>query len=145
MSLNYIQIIHNARYIHRDNIKWFAWFVRISWLSTIWRPMTFQDLFLDVSYLVYVGRAYAVSGVKIIDVNDWKLRYFILDIHTNKTPYSHRTNITNPNNNSMYHQRNNIQTILILIHPIHNYNRRDISTIYIHNKTGIKWNIFPIK
>ena len=32
----------------------------------------------------------------------------------------------------MHHQRNNIQTILILIHPIHNYNWRNVSTIYIY-------------
>jgi len=42
-------------------------------------------------------------------------------------------------------QRKNIQKILIFIYPIHNYNRRDISTIYIHNKTSTKRNILAIK
>jgi hypothetical protein len=31
-----------------------------------------------------------------------------IDIHTNKTPHSHRTNITNTNNRSLFNQRNNI-------------------------------------
>ena len=45
----------------------------------------------------------------------------------------------------MPHQKNNMQEILIFIHPIHNYNWRDVSTIYIHNKTSIKRNIFTVK
>ena len=35
--------------------------------------------------------------------------------------------------------------ILIFIYPIYNHNWRNISTIYIYNKTSIKWNILTIK
>jgi hypothetical protein len=45
----------------------------------------------------------------------------------------------------MYHQRNNIQKILILIHFIYNHDRRNIGPIYICNKTSIKWNILTIQ
>jgi len=68
-----------------------------------------------------------------------------MNIYTNKTPFSYRTNTTNSKNNSMPHQRHNIQEILIFIHTIHNHNWRDALTIYIHNKTGIKRNILTIK
>jgi hypothetical protein len=37
------------------------------------------------------------------------------------------------------------QKILIFIHPIYNHNWRNISTIYICNKTSIKRNILTIK
>ena len=37
------------------------------------------------------------------------------------------------------------QKILVFICPIYNYNWRNISTIYIYNKTGIKRNILTIK
>ena len=37
------------------------------------------------------------------------------------------------------------QKILILIYPIYNHNWRNISTIYIYNKTSIKRNILTIK
>ena len=35
--------------------------------------------------------------------------------------------------------------ILSFIYPIYNHNWRNISTIYIYNKTGIKRNILNIK
>jgi len=37
------------------------------------------------------------------------------------------------------------QMILSFIYPIYNYNWRNISTIYIHNKTSIERNILTIK
>ena len=37
------------------------------------------------------------------------------------------------------------QKILMFIYPIYNHNWRNISTIYIHNKTSIKGNILTIK
>jgi len=37
------------------------------------------------------------------------------------------------------------QKILISIYPIYNHNWRNISTIYIYNKTSIKRNILTIK
>ena len=37
------------------------------------------------------------------------------------------------------------QKILSSIHPIYNHDWREISTIYINNKTSIKRNIFTIK
>jgi hypothetical protein len=37
------------------------------------------------------------------------------------------------------------QKILIFIYPIYNHNWRNISTIYIYNKTSIKRNILTIK
>ena len=45
----------------------------------------------------------------------------------------------------MSNQRKSIEKILIFIYPIHNYNRRDIGTIYIYNKTSLKRNILAIK
>jgi hypothetical protein len=37
------------------------------------------------------------------------------------------------------------QKILMFIYPIYNHNWRNISTIYIYNKTSIKRNILTIK
>ena len=37
------------------------------------------------------------------------------------------------------------QTILMFIYPIYNHNSRNISTMYIYNKTSIKRNILTIK
>ena len=45
----------------------------------------------------------------------------------------------------MSNQRNNLQKILIFIYPIHNYNWKDIGTIYMHNKSSLKRNILAIK
>jgi hypothetical protein len=47
------------------------------------------------------------------------------NIHTNKTPPSHRNNTTSTNHINMLNQRNYMQKILILILPIRNYNRRN--------------------
>jgi len=37
------------------------------------------------------------------------------------------------------------QKILIFIYPIYNHNWRNISTVYIYNKTSMKRNILNIK
>jgi len=54
-----------------------------------------------------------------------------INIYTNKAPLSNRTYTSNTKNNSVPSQRNNIHKILVFIHPIHNHNRRNTSTIYI--------------
>ena len=74
-----------------------------------------------------------------------KCALFLLEMRIKNPEYEHRTGgliSPKPDQEGNKLQR---QKILSFIYPIYNHNWRNISTIYIYNKTSIKRNILTIK
>jgi len=86
----------------------------------------------------------------LINLASWApviLMYSILCILVHRIPLQHSNQSYRGADKSLARQEGNKlqrQKVLMFIYPIYYHNMRNISTIYIHNKTSIKRNILTI-